>query len=171
MKWVGIAVAVLIGLGVLMALVGSLLPRDHVASRSIRLKQPAVAVWQIITAYGDASWRSGIKRAERLPDLEGREVWSEIDSHGQAMPLETLEQDPPRRLVRRIADASLPFGGTWTYEIGEADGGSRITITERGEVKNAIFRFVGRFIIGHAATIDTYLKDLGKNFGETVTPS
>jgi hypothetical protein len=70
----------------------------------------------------------------------------------------------------RIASDDLPFGGTWTYEIAAAEGGATLRITEDGFVKNAFFRFMSRFIFGHTATIEQYLKDLGKKFGEEVTP-
>lgn len=50
-----------------------------------------------------------------------------------------------------------------------SDGaGSRGRITERGEVYKPVFRFVSRFIIGHAATASAYLKSLGARFGATV---
>ncbi|MGH9763547.1 MAG: LIC10604 family protein, partial [Blastocatellia bacterium] len=68
----------------------------------------------------------------------------------------------------RIADANLPFGGSLKYEIEKAGDGIIITITEDGEVYNPVFRFVSRFIMGHSATIEGYLKDLGNKFGEQV---
>ena len=86
------------------------------------------------------------------------------------MPLEVLESDPPRKMVTRIADPNLPFGGTWTYQIEETSKGSRITITENGEIYNPIFRTVARFFMGYHATMDGYLKALGEKFGETVEP-
>ena len=70
----------------------------------------------------------------------------------------------------RIADPTLPFGGTWTYEIAPADSGSVVTITESGEVKSPIFRFMARFVFGYTSTMDGYLEALGKKYGETVTP-
>jgi hypothetical protein len=73
--------------------------------------------------------------------------------------------------VTRIADPDLPFGGSWTYEIRAAeDGGSVVVITEDGEVRNPIFRFVSRFLFGHTATLDGYLRALGRKFSEDVTP-
>ena len=41
-------------------------------------------------------------------------------------------------------------------------------ITEDGEVYNPVFRFMSRFIIGHAATLDQYLTALGKRLGVDV---
>ena len=62
-------------------------------------------------------------------------------------------------MTSRIADAKLPFGGSWTYEI--APGVTRdlttLRITENGEVYNPVFRFVSKFVMGHSATIDKYL--------------
>ena len=172
MRWILIAVVVLGALVSIVAGVGALLPKGHVASRTARLRQPAEAVWSAITDYAGApSWRTELARVERLPDRNGHEVWSEVSKRGEVMPLETLESVPPRRLVRKIADPKLPFGGAWTIEITPSDSGSDLRITENGEVYNPIFRFISRFVIGHTATIDGYLKALGKRFGEEIVPS
>lgn len=82
--------------------------------------------------------------------------------------------EPPRRMVGRIADKNLPFGGAWEYVLAPDatdPGKTRVTITERGYVTNPIFRFVSRFLIGHYSTLDTYLKDLGRKFGNVVAPT
>ncbi len=76
-----------------------------------------------------------------------------------------MESSPPRRLVTRIADPKLPFGGTWTYEIVSLERACTLTITEDGEVYNPLFRFVSRFVIGHTATIDRYLKSVTQKLG------
>ena len=63
--------------------------------------------------------------------------------------------------MTRIDSKSLPFGGTWTYEVQpEADGRSRLQITEDGEIYNPVFRFVSRFVIGQTRTINSYLEAL-----------
>ncbi len=43
--------------------------------------------------------------------------------------------------------------------------GTRLTITENGEVYNPIFRFMSRFVFGHTATMDQFLSDLKKRVG------
>jgi hypothetical protein len=63
-------------------------------------------------------------------------------------------------MVVRIADPDLPFGGTWTYELKQEESGTRVTITERGEVYNPIFRFMSRFVFSHTATLERYLAAL-----------
>jgi hypothetical protein len=73
--------------------------------------------------------------------------------------------------VTKIADPDLPFGGTWTYELTPAPGGgTRLAITERGNVKNVVFRFMSRYVFGYTATLDGFLRALGKKGGEDVTP-
>lgn len=169
MKWILIVVGCLALLVALVALVGSLLPVKHVATRAARLHQPPAAIWAAITGV-DAfpSWRTSVKKIERLPDHQGRPSWREVDNHGQAVPFEIEEWVPSQRFVTRIADPRLPFGGSWTYEIRTADGGSELRITENGEVYNPIFRFLSRFVFGHHATMDAYLRALGQKFGERV---
>ena len=72
--------------------------------------------------------------------------------------------------MTHIADKELPFGGTWDYRLEPAGTGSRITITENGEVYNPIFRFVSRYFMGHTATIDKYLTALARRTGDTYRP-
>jgi len=67
--------------------------------------------------------------------------------------------DKPSRVVR-ITDESLPFGGSWPYELEPGAAGTRLAIREEGEVYNPVFRFMSRFVMGHHSTIDQYLEAL-----------
>jgi len=169
MKWLYIILGILAGIAALVWIIGALLPRDHVATRMARYAKPPEAVWQAISdAEAMPSWREGLTGVKRLPDENGLPGWVETSSFGE-MPLRVIESDAPRRLVMRIASDELPFGGTWTYEVGSVEGGATLRITESGFVKSPPFRFMSRFIFGHTATMEQYLKDLGKKFGENVT--
>ena len=119
---------------------------------------------------GPPDWRTGVKSFGILPEQDGRKRWWEEDSHHQKVTYELVEDKPPARMVTRIADRSLPFGGAWTFEIASvAGGGSDLRIHEDGEVYNVIFRFMARFIFGYTASIEGYLRDLGTKFGESVS--
>ncbi|TMI94734.1 MAG: SRPBCC family protein [Bacillati bacterium ANGP1] len=169
MKWIVIVVAVLLGVPTLVASVGSLLPKAHSASRRATFRQSPETLWRLLTDYAAMpSWRADLRAVARSPDRDGHEVWLETDKRGQRLPLETIAAVPPRRLVRRIADPKLPFGGTWTWEIAAAPGGSTLTITEDGEIYNPIFRFVARFLLGYTGTIESHLKALAAKLGEQV---
>ncbi|MGH9671612.1 MAG: SRPBCC family protein [Bryobacteraceae bacterium] len=165
MKWVLIVLASVVGLVAITAVIGLMLPKEHTATRMLRLKQPPDKVWEAITAYeAMPSWRTGLASVERLPDRNGHAVWKEkVD--GFEIPLEDIAVEPPRRLVRRIADSNLPFGGTWTYEITPTTEGSTIRITEDGFVNNPFFRVMSRFM-DQAATMTGFLNALAAKFGE-----
>lgn len=166
MKWllrIVITVALLIAA---VLVIGLLIPREHSVTRSIHLDQPAEAVWAAITEYAAfPEWRSAVESVEPLPG--GRNGWIEHTDMGP-LPLEVVSEDPPCELVIRIADDDLPFEGTWTYELEETAEGTRLTVREDGEVKNPVFRFMSKFIFGHAASMEHYLKDVGNKFGEDV---
>jgi uncharacterized protein YndB with AHSA1/START domain len=164
MKWIFLAALTIATLIALVAIVGSWLPRSHRASRDRIVAAAPEAVWSAITEVeAFPSWRSDVRKVQRLPDRDGRRVWVE-DGRSGKMTFVAERSEPPRLLVARIADPDLPFGGAWTYEIAPAGGGSRVTITEDGEIYNPLFRFVARFILGYEGTIASYLAALEKKF-------
>jgi hypothetical protein len=158
MKWLLFVVLALAGILILIIVIGALLPRKHTVSRTVSLRQPPEAVWTLIS--GPPTWRPDIRNYQELPTHEGHRMWSETDKHNQTITYEAIESTAPRRLVVRIADPALPFGGTWTYDITPSGQSCSLTITEDGEVYNPLFRFVSHFIIGQTATLDAYIKVL-----------
>lgn len=160
MRIVIIAAATLVVLVLSVVLIGFLLPKTHIATRTVVIDAPPPLVWKAITTV-DAypQWR-GVRTAVMLPPQAGRRMWRETDQHGQAMTMEVLEEIPERRLVTRIADKKLPFGGTWTYELVPMQGGTQVTIIEDGVIHNPLFRCMARYVIGYHATMDDYLKRL-----------
>jgi hypothetical protein len=143
MKWILFIIGGLAALTVLVALAGTMLPRNHTASRTLSVRRTPEEIWTLVS---DPAWSR--------------------DASGQNIAVETVESRPPHRLVTRIADPSLPFGGTWTFDVARTGTGATLTITEDGFVTNPIFRFVAKFVMGHHATIDAYLKNVAKKFGE-----
>ena len=133
-------------------------------------EQAPAQVWDAltdVTAY--PKWRGDLTSVEMLPADSGHVAWRE---HGKndAMTFVIEQAEPPRRLVTRITDKSLPFGGAWEYVVTPDGTGSRVRITEHGEVYNPVFRFVSRFVMGHTETASAYLRALGARFGATVAP-
>ena len=133
--------AVLYPIAILAALVvgafgfGAMLPTAHVASRAKRLPARPTIVWGLINdPVATKGWGGDVKT-------------------------EVVEQDEPRLLVTKIVGESA-YGGTWTFEIApEGHAASTLTITERGEIYNPLFRTILR-AIGHTRTIDAYLAKL-----------
>jgi hypothetical protein len=150
--------------------IGAILPEAHVARRTVLVHRAPDVVWGIVTDFASfPSWRPGLKGVEILPPHDGRTVFREEADH-RKITFEVEEQTAPSRLVTRIADESLPFGGRWIFEIIPEGDQTRVTITEEGKVKTALFRFMSRFVFGYYTTLDRYLTALGSKLGEKVEP-
>ena len=160
MRWIVYVVAALALMVAIVVIIGAMLPKGHTASRTARIALPPDALYTVLSDVGQyAAWRKDVKSLERLPDRDGRPAWVE-DVGGMKIPMYFERMEPPSLLVARIADPKLAFGGTWTYRIAPAAGGSDLTITEDGEVYNVLFRFMSRFVFGHHATMDGFIKHL-----------
>jgi hypothetical protein len=128
-------------LGALVAIaaaIGARLPREHVASRSLRVRRTPQEIWPALMEVTAAA----------------------------SVPVDVLEHDPPWRMVTRVKETEKNFGGTWTSVVASGPEGSTLTITEDGWVANPVFRFMSRFVIGHHATMDGVLKQVAAKLNE-----
>jgi len=161
------AVRVLAGTLILITVIGLFLPKAHQVARSTSLKAAPEAIWRVITDFAKVpAWHAGVEKVERLPDSNGHEVWRETFAGGYLMRLETLEVIAPRRLVRAITDETGPFSGRWEFDIAAAETGSRVTLTEYGEIANPFFRFMARLFMNPAMYVEIYLQALAGKFNE-----
>lgn len=162
MFWIVVIGGGLLTLAVLVVVVGVLLPKGHRASMTKTFGCSADLVWGIITDFAQApKWRSDIQAVEQLPPRHGNTMWKETSRSGDSITYETVELVPKKRMVRRIADDTLPFGGTWTTELRAATNGDTVVqIVEDGVVYNPVFRFVSKFILGHKRSMESYFKSL-----------
>lgn len=158
----------LIAIIVIIAAIGWMLPIEHQASRQATFSSPAPEIYTLITNVSEfPKWRSGLKSVDVVATESGARSFREHGSN-DAILYVVDEAVPNEKLVTRIADPSLPFGGSWTYTLTPAASGTTLRITENGKVYNPLFRFVSHFVISQHATIDTYLTDIGKKLGQTI---
>ena len=163
-------VAGLLVLGGIMALIGSMLPKAHVASRSILLHRSPQDVYTVVRDFASApKWRPDVKRMEVEAPQGGPVYFREEGKHG-TVNYELVEDVPSQRMVTRIRDTDLGYSGQWTYSFTPENGGTRVTIREDGEVSNVLFRFMSRYVFGQTSMIDSYLTSLAKHFGEESAP-
>lgn len=157
-KWI-IRVLVILGLLILaMVITGSILPEKHVASVSREFQSSREEVWTVLTDFGKwPEWRTDLKEIK-----VGNKTFTEISTDGETIDFLIEDFQTPERMVTRITTPELPFGGSWTYELTPYGTGCRLTITENGEVYNALFRFMSKYMFGHTATMEKYLDDLNK---------
>jgi uncharacterized protein YndB with AHSA1/START domain len=159
-KWGVGAAAVPVAAFAAVYAIGLALPRDHSARAEATLTAPpakvAATIWQV---EDQPSWRSDVQSIEVLERRADRLRYIER-SGGDAITFELVEERPGERFRSRIADPSLPFGGSWTIALSPDGSGTRVTIEERGTVSNPVYRFFAAIVFGHEATMKTYLADL-----------
>jgi len=150
------------------ALLGSALPRDHVASRSARIDTPRHLIYDVlVTPESYPEWRTGVTRVERIDS-------DRFTEHGPdgAVTFRIIDRQPPERVVIAVDDPEQVFTGTWTYELvpeGSGEPYTRLKITERGSVPNPVYRAIASVMMSPGDSMEAYLKDLGRRFGQTVT--
>lgn len=166
MTWLWIVLGVVVGVPLLAFVIGSALPRDHVARVSIRVNSTPERVWALVSDLGGtARWRSDVIKVELSPPR-----FVETTKQGKVT-FEIVSQQPPSRQVVRVVDDDQPFGGTWTWELAPEGGGTRVTITEAGFVKNPLFRVMAKLFFPPTRTMEGYLRSLATELGETATPT
>jgi uncharacterized protein YndB with AHSA1/START domain len=167
-----IVIGIIAGLALLagvIALIGSRLPRAHSASRSVFIHQSPEQVYAVVRDFPSApTWRTDLKRVDVEPQPGGRMHFCEEGKNG-TVNFELAEDVPSKRMVTKILDTDLGYSGKWTYVFAAENGGTRVSITEDGEVSNVLFRFMSRYVFGQTATMDGYLNSLAKKFGENAT--
>lgn len=141
MKWVIWIVLSLIAVIGLTAVIGFFLPVGHEASRSADINASPDRVFAL------------------LSDVDRYQLWWP----GATVKSEVVERVPPSRIVTKVV-GETQFGGTWTIDIAPAGTGARVTITERGEVYNVVFRTLSKFVLGHTATMESCLEATRKRF-------
>ena len=163
MKWIFRFLILFAALVAMVWIVGMSLPQNHTATRSAHFAVPPDSIWStLIDVESYPEWRSGVDSIVKLNPSSGRLAWSEITGSDR-LSFEAETQQAPSRLVTRITSTGIPFGGSWDYRVESDGSGSRVTITENGEVYNPLFRFMSRYVLGHTATIDRYLDDLRRH--------
>lgn len=135
MRWILWTIVALVGVVGVIALIGYFLPVAHEASRSAEFNKPPDQVFALIADPNSY-----------------KEWWN-----GAEVKTEIVERVPPTKLVTKII-GETQFGGTWTIEIAPTPTGSRMTVTERGEIYNVVFRGLSRYVFGHTGTMDSFLE-------------
>lgn len=168
MKILGYIIAGIALIAVVILGAGMALPKQHTAAVRANYRATPEQIFETITAVEQGpQWRTGLDSVRVL--ASDPLTWREAAEWG-TLTLVMAEAAPPARVVTRIAEETEGFGGTWTYEIAPDATGSVVVITERGTVDNPLFRFMSKFVFGHYTGLETYARDLGRKFNQSVEP-
>lgn len=169
--WISGILGALVGFALVATVIGMFLPKQHSFSRSVRIAQPPETVWKVVTDFAaEPAWRLDVKSVERLPDRDGKETWKITTTHGSSATFQVTEIVAGQRLVlSEFFSESGPPAIVWQFDLAPADGGTRVTLHERGDFGNPYTRFIVRFVLGQTKFVDDYLTYLAQKFGQTAT--
>lgn len=169
MKYIFIILGVIGAIVILVYLIGIVLPQSHSASVSGHFNVSNKILWEAITDVNSYStWRSKVEKVEVLSEVTEPLRWREYYSNNDPLTFKVTDREDSSKYVVKIDEAGLPFGGTWTYQLHEMESGTRLVITEDGEIYNPFFRFVSKYIMGHDTMIKQFLSDLKKKFEKDI---
>ena len=168
MRWFLIAPVVLFAVGVVMYLLGLFRARSHTVRARARFASPPDTVWKIVADFERwAEWQPGLKRVELLPGVNGMTTLIAEGSWGE-MPMRIEVAEPPRRLVTFLDGGT--YTGRWTWDLEAVpEGGTIVTLTEEGEVRNPFFRTAMILNDKHKSILAAQT-GLAAELRETVTP-
>jgi len=167
-RWLGAIVGLIVFVVVVGIAVGISVPIYHVASCSAQVPQAAHDLFTAVDEdAASTSWRSDLTSVRASVGDRGERVWVETYGSRQTMSYAEYERIPDRKVAREIDDPALPFGGHWEYFFKPDAAGTQVTITESGWIYNPVVRLVEQYFTGYTRTIDTYLGDLGRKYGQT----
>ena len=163
-------VGTLIAVVALAYIVGMMMPQNKRTVRMVHINQAPETLFAVLNdPPSAATWRTGLKSTEMLPDRNGHRMWKEFNKMGTMTFIET-EVAAPTRLVVTIADKSAGFGGAWTFSLKPSSGGTDLTIADDAEVYSPMYRVMGALFFNSAQPLEQCLRDLAKKYGETVAP-
>jgi len=169
MLWLKIAGGVVAVLAGYVVVAGSVVARGHVTMVRIVLERPPAEVFAAISDHASQTqWRADLKSVEILPPQDGHAVFRETTRMGPVRYV-VDESVAGRRLVTRILDDDLGYRGRWIFELEPDGAGTRLTITEEGEVTSFLFRALSP-LFSKSAAIEGYLSALAAKFGVKAAP-
>jgi uncharacterized protein YndB with AHSA1/START domain len=172
--WILFVMGALVAVAAALVMGGLATPRAHTVSRTVLLRAPLDLVWRTVRDVGAyREWRPELTESVASSGDDGPE-WRE-STRRHSIRFGVTTDEPPHRFGSRILDDDLPFTGEWQWTLEPVGDGAphdsmlrdatRVTIMERGEIGNPIFRFIAAHMRGHTATVDAYLAALAKRVG------
>lgn len=143
-------------------LAGAALWTDPVktATRTLVVTEPPDVVWQLLLDLDNhPTWRRGVTRIERLPDVGGQVAWLEF--HGAASrAMRIAEARPPLRLVTEVLGGGSGSTSSWAWELVPSGAGSRLTVTRQHTLTRALQRALSGLLQQTDREVERAMDDL-----------
>lgn len=146
---------------ILIFLIGLLLPKERVVTRSTVFDTTPETLYLIVTNNSDWKYRSGLKELNILERNGENEVWEEISENGNVISFRTKEKIPYS--FYSFDMSSKLFDGYWCARFEERENGKTcFTATEHIRIKNLFIRTLSYPFFNIGKLMETYQQDIKK---------
>lgn len=154
MRYVILALATIAVLGIVLFLIGAMLPATREGRAEIGIAAPPARILAVIRDYqAQPDWRDGI--AKVLPKGAG---WVEITKLGDEIAF-TPETMSEQEILLRFT-ATTGFSGTWQAKLVEEGGETRIMVVETVTIPTPLGRIISLLVFNPEDFATTYLAAL-----------
>ena len=141
-------------LGVVVLVVGWLLPAAREGRAEVVIDAPPAAVVAVIAdVEAQGEWRDGIAAVERTA-----EGWVEVTARGERISFVAEEMGEARVRLRFTSDDG--YSGTWEAVLVPEGAETRVSVVERAAVPSPIGRILARLFFDPEEFATTYLAAL-----------
>ncbi|MBD3165569.1 hypothetical protein GF324_03145 [bacterium] len=169
MRVLFVLVLLIAGLMVGLTIAGSRLPKQHEATVTVEFAASPDTIWALLSNHTyEPLWRPDLEGIELIREDDAGEVWEERYRNRQVMQMRTVKRDSSKMVLKReLVGSNEGYSGSWTTYIDPLpDGGTKVTMTERGTINSPLFRGVMKYLFGTDSTIRGYLSMLAAHLGE-----
>lgn len=150
---------VLAGIAAVVLVIGLVLPKERVVSRTGHFAVTPEVLYGIVTDNTDWQYRTSLKDLILIDDKAGEEIWEEYSAGGAVIRFKTREKRPYSYYSFDL-DAGK-FTGCWTGTFEpDGEGGTVFTATEHIRVKNPFIRTLSYMFFNIGKYMDIYQSEL-----------
>lgn len=148
--------------GVGMCAYGHSKPEGHTASGSEIIKAPLADVFALEADIKKRpEWMEQVKEVRDYKEGEnGTASWLEVWNDGNEFDMKLAANAKDKMLRFEIRDRNEVFNGSWTLDFEAVEGGTRVTITEQGNIPNAFVRGMFHLVASPDDTLKQHLQIL-----------
>ena len=144
---------------------GYSLPVEHQITMQRHYEKTPDDLWRVLVDYRKYSqWRENVYEITDMPSKGGYDAWKEVDADGHSVSYEIIGHSPGTRLIIEVTDTSLPYAGSWVFNMSKDKAGTLLKITENGKINNIFFRVIAHFFTGYTRSMNAWLNSLDNKF-------
>lgn len=110
-------------------------------------------------------WRRGFEDVEILEPHSGELVRYRLTTEHETLTYAVVDFEENRLITTCVAEKDVSFDGCWRLEFDDSDGGTLITLNEKGRINSLWYRFMSRYVIGHHKYIEGFFDDIEAALG------